>query len=281
MKPLLCCVPCITKQVIYAARAVSGDAWLQKKVVSQCLKSLAEIEYSVLPVTLAGRMFKSAVDSLGVSDPFAEQRREVAERFADIIAFARDHAAEVDAEPVAAALKMAIAADHFPGFVDLEQTLAQIVRTAKGPAVAFDMERFTRESHKRSRTVLLTGGFLALPFDLYLVSLLGMETVTLAPAARNFLWHVTAEEIRALEGKLPVKAEIREMIYAHPQKELAEVAHEEDLVICKGFINYQLFAEWEQMLLHLLYVNRWCQPAVSALGLKGKAASGLYMKFNV
>ena len=43
MNPLLCCVPCIIKQVIYAARSVSGDAWLQQKVVSQCLKSLSEI----------------------------------------------------------------------------------------------------------------------------------------------------------------------------------------------------------------------------------------------
>ena len=92
MEPVLSCIPCIIKQIIYSARAVSGDAWLQKQVVTTTLKSLAELEFTTLPVSIVSRMFKNAVDSLGMTDPFQPQQDEIIENFSDILAMIQKRA---------------------------------------------------------------------------------------------------------------------------------------------------------------------------------------------
>jgi len=281
MEPVLSCIPCIIKQIIYTARAVSGDAWLQKQVVTTTLKSLAELEYTTLPVSIVSRMFKNAVTSLGVTDPFQPQQDEIIDNFSDILAMIQKRAVEVDSDRLTAALKMAAVANHFPGMIDFKHTLDRIVRLAKSEPVFFEYDRFFRESRKKNKVVLFAGGFIEFPFDVYLLSLLGMNEICITSSAKPYLWALTADDIKRLGKKLPFNAELSEIVYTNPKQDYNSLLNDEDLFICKGFINYQFFHKCEQMLVHLFYANNWCLPCMTALELKNNRKSGTVLKFNV
>ena len=166
MEPQLSCIPCIIKQIIYSARAVSGDPWLQNKIVTNVLQVLSEMEYSLLPVTLVNRIFNEAVDKLGVSDPFQEQKKVIFSSFTDILAKIRKHAPEVDQDRLAAALKMSASANHYPSFIDLDETFDAIIETAQKSFLVFEEEKFLKEYKKTNKAVLLASGFVELPLGL-------------------------------------------------------------------------------------------------------------------
>ena len=280
MEPQLSCIPCIIKQIIYSARAVSGDPWLQKKIVTNVLQVLSEIEYSLLPVTLVNRIFSEAVDKLGVSDPFQEQKKEIYSSFTNILARIRKCASEVDQDRLAAALKMSAAANHYPSFVDFDEAFDGIIETAQKSFLMFEEEKFLKEYKKTNKAVLLSSGFIELPFDVYCLSLLGMNEISFIASQRPFLWQVTSEEITSLGDAIPFNAEVRDIVYTNPQNDHFGLINEDEFVISKGLINYQYFEDYQNMILHLFYANRWCQPSMLALGHKNNPQSGIVMKFN-
>jgi damage-control phosphatase, subfamily I len=281
MEPLLSCLPCIIKQTIYGTRAVSDDAWLQRKVVTQVMHDLAESEFTVPPATLVDRLNRQAVESLGVSDPFQEQKNALGGHLGAVLDQVRRRAATVDADPAAAALRLSAAAAHMAGFTSLDAAMDRVAELARGPVITMDQERFMREARKTDRVVLLAAGLLELPFDLHLLAHLGMRHVTIAAVARPFLWYLTADNLRALAGVLPFKAEVAEIAPATPEKSLLEIAGTGALVIAKGFAHYQTFHGTEVPLAHILYGNRWCQPAMLALGRPEAPASGIVVAFNI
>ncbi|MFH1708253.1 MAG: ARMT1-like domain-containing protein [Planctomycetota bacterium] len=281
MEPLLSCLPCIVKQAIYGTRAVSDDTWLQRKVVTQVMHDLAESEFTVPPVNLVDRLNRQAVESLGVSDPFQEQKSALCAHLDAVLDRVRRLAATVDADPAAAALRMSAAATHMAGFTSLDAALDRVADLARGPVIAMDQERFLREARKTDRAVLIAAGLLELPFDLHLLAHLGMRHVTIAAVARPFLWYMTADNLRALAGVMPFKAEIAEIVPSAPEKSLLELVGTGALVIAKGFAHFQTFHGTEIPLAHILYGNRWCQPAMRALGRPEAPASGIVVSFNV
>lgn len=280
MEPRLSCIPCIIKQIIYSARAVSGDNWLQKKIVTNVLQHLAEMEYSLLPVKLVERIFMEAVERLGVSDPFHEQKHRVVSSFDDILSDIRKRAPDVDKDRFTAALKMSAAANHFPSFVDFEETFDRILDTARSPYIYFEEEKFKKEYRKTNKALLISSGFVEFAFDVYFLSLLGMKEINFIASKRSFLWQTTVDMIDALKDSIPFNFQVRDIVYSNPQNDHFNLLSSDEFVVCKGFINYQFFEDCQDSLLHLLYANRWCQPSMYALGLKNNPQSGIVMKFN-
>lgn len=280
METQLSCIPCIIKQIIYAAHAVSGDPWLQKKIVTNVLQVLAEVEYSLLPVTLVNSIFSEAVAKLGVSDPFQEEKKEVFSSFADILADIDKRSPEVDPDPFTAALKMSAAANHFPSFIDYDEALDRIMETAQKPVIMFEQEKLNNQYRKTNKTVLLTSGFMEFPFDVCFLRLMGMKEINFIASSRPFLWQITADEIQSLADSIPFPCRIREIVYTNPQNDRFNLLNEDEFIISKGFINYQYFEDYTDTILHLFHANRWCQPSMLALGLKNKPQSGIVMKFS-
>jgi len=280
METQLSCIPCIIKQIIYATHAVSGDPWLQKKIVANVLQALAEVEYSLLPVTLVNSIFSEAVAKLGVSDPFQEEKKEVFSSFTDILADIEKRSTEVDQDPFTAALKMSAAVNHYPSFIDYDETLDRIIEAAQKPGIVFEKEKLNKQYRKTNKTALLTSGFMEFPFDVYCLRLMGMNEISLIASSRPFLWQITAEEIQSLEDSIPFAFQIKEIVYVNPKNDHFNLLNEDTFIISKGFINYQYFEDYTDTILHLFYANSWCQPNMLALGLKNKPQSGIVMKFN-
>ncbi len=120
-----------------------------------------------------------------------------------------------------------------------------------------------------------------LPFDVYLLSLMDLKEVCMVAPVKQFLWHLTGEEIRAVSPNMPFEIELHEAAYGGSQKEICAVLGQEEFVICKGFINYQFLADREETMLHVYYANRWCHPCMDALGLKNNVKSGIVAAFNM
>lgn len=281
MEPLLSCIPCIIKQIIYSVRSVSGDDWLQKRIVSNALKYLSDIEYKVLPITLAKNIFKQTVDSVGVSSPFQDQKKELFENFTDILEKIRSKAPEVDRDRICAAVKMAAAASHFVGFIDFDETFEKIIDLSKRGTISFEHDKFSKEYKKKNKVVLLADGFIGFPFDVYLLSLLGMEEIRLAVDSRPFLSAITTEEIEGLGKSIPFNAEIRTVTHSNSGEDRSKILNDDGLIISKGFINYQYYCDSETVIAYLFYANKWCQPSMVSLGLKNKPKNGIVLKFNL
>jgi uncharacterized protein with ATP-grasp and redox domains len=156
----------------------------------------------------------------------------------------------------------------------------QIISAAQKEPLSFEFDKFMKEHRKHTRVVHLAGGFMELPFDAYLLSLMGMNEISLIASEKPFLWQATSEEIKDLSEKLPFNAEVKDITYSNPQNDRFALLNEEEFIICKGFINYQYFEDYGEMMLQLHYINRWCQPGMAALGRKNQPQSGIVMKFN-
>lgn len=69
------CLPCIAQQILDVARSVTADKWLQRKVVCECLALLARQELDRTPAEVTHEALKTARRTLGVADPFEEERQ--------------------------------------------------------------------------------------------------------------------------------------------------------------------------------------------------------------
>src|SRR5262249_36105164 len=97
------CIPCILGQALSAAREVTSDEWLHRKVLEEVMSSLPGTDWSRSPAELLTEVLGIARKALRAQDAFAERRRELLRTF-------RELANEVRADMERASDKLAVAA---------------------------------------------------------------------------------------------------------------------------------------------------------------------------
>ena len=75
MQADLDCIPCIIRLVIDTVRQSTNDEWLQWKALDEALGLLSTLDKDTSPSELAHEILKPAMKTLGVTDPYAEQKR--------------------------------------------------------------------------------------------------------------------------------------------------------------------------------------------------------------
>ena len=72
------CIPCCLQRVLYAANLVTDDEWLHRKILSDSMQDLCEVDNLASPAEVVHQVFHRAGRALGVATPYeADQKKWV------------------------------------------------------------------------------------------------------------------------------------------------------------------------------------------------------------
>ena len=69
------CTPCLLRRVLATAAKITDDPWLHEKVLSRAMAELIDAERGATPAERFSELHELVCRNLGVSDPWAETRR--------------------------------------------------------------------------------------------------------------------------------------------------------------------------------------------------------------
>lgn len=103
------CIPCIIAHVLKAAQNVTPDDWLARKVILESMDLLKTAEFDRTPAEIAYDCLHLTAKTLGISDPFKEEKKQANEAALAVISDARRIALESKDDPLLALLRFAAA----------------------------------------------------------------------------------------------------------------------------------------------------------------------------
>lgn len=104
------CLPCIAQQILDVARMVTSDPWLQKKVVCESMGLLSRQELDRTPAEVTHEALRAARKTLGVADPFEEQKQRYNQSALSMLDALRANVRAAP-DPLRAATLLAVAAN--------------------------------------------------------------------------------------------------------------------------------------------------------------------------
>lgn len=271
MKSAPACIPCVLGQVLVAAREVTSDEWLHRKVLEEVMATRHGIDWSRSPAEILTEVLGLSRKALRAPDAFAARRAEVLATFRVLAAeVERDLAAAAD--PLAVATVAAAAANVVDALAlgPLELAAAFRERRAKGfsQGRAEDLAALV-EPVANVLYVLDNAGEAAV--DALLVGLLRQRGKQVVVAARRpGLFHdATVEDAVEAGIAAPVLDTGTEGLLGSAPvlcgPEFRAAFEAADLVIAKGSACYESLTGERKDTIFLLHAK--CEPVARALGV--------------
>lgn len=130
MKPTPDCIPCILRQVLNAARKVTDDAWLHRKILNEIMVQLQKADVDRSPAELVTAAQKATYRTLGQADPFAADKQIQAAEAKNMLPRVRQ-AIDAAPDPLHAAVKLAGAANAYDAHIfqptDIERAIERVL----------------------------------------------------------------------------------------------------------------------------------------------------------
>jgi uncharacterized protein with ATP-grasp and redox domains len=104
------CLPCCLRRILHTAEGATTDEWLLRKVLGEVMQDLARVDDKATPAEVIHSVARKTARTLGVSDPYGEEKRRWIEETtsnADWIRSVIDGASD----PFEAAVRLALAAN--------------------------------------------------------------------------------------------------------------------------------------------------------------------------
>ena len=108
MKFTLDCVPCIIKQAVEAPKLFDANDEQRKQIVIEAAAAVADFDFSRTPPEMGGELNRIIERVLGVTDPYAKQKKASNEMALELLPQLRQ-LVESAADPFTTALRIAIA----------------------------------------------------------------------------------------------------------------------------------------------------------------------------
>lgn len=70
------CIPCCLQRVLHAANLVTDDEWLHRKILSDSMRDLCEVDDLSSPAEVVHHVFRRAGKALGVATPYAADQKK-------------------------------------------------------------------------------------------------------------------------------------------------------------------------------------------------------------
>src|SRR5258705_12984970 len=69
------CIPCLLKRTLHTATRATSDEWLQRKLLGEIMAELSRADMEATPAELVHKIFRKTARTLGLADPYAEEKR--------------------------------------------------------------------------------------------------------------------------------------------------------------------------------------------------------------
>jgi damage-control phosphatase, subfamily I len=132
------CIPCFLRRTLHTAELATSDEWLHRKILGEIMTVLVHADDEATPAEVVHRIFRKTAHTLGLADPYAEERKGWLEEVLTNASWIRERI-DRDPDPYLAAIKLAISANQ------LDNELRPIL-TLKGLVEGLDHVSFDPES---------------------------------------------------------------------------------------------------------------------------------------
>ncbi len=104
------CLPCCLRRILHTADRSTADDWLRRKILAEAMQALSRVDDKATPADVIHGVAKRASKTLGLVDPYVEEKRRWID---DALGIEERIRAAIDgaADPFAAALRLSIAAN--------------------------------------------------------------------------------------------------------------------------------------------------------------------------
>lgn len=244
------CVPCIVGQVLRVARQVTGDEWLQRRILREAMRHLAKTDIDRTPAEIIPEVERLAHRALGTHDPFAQVRAAMrsAARALEPEVRARVEASD---EPLRTALRAAIGANVLDAVVFGPVPLERAVREAIEGGLAEEAYEALRTDLEGASSVLYVCDSAGeLVFDRIVMERLVErgKTVSCAVRRERMLNDAVREDAEALGiGEIAelvdIGAEAMGAPLALASSEFRARFQAADVVLAKGSANFETLGQ--------------------------------------
>ncbi len=131
------CIPCFLRRTLHTAELATADEWLHRKILGEIMAELGRADDEATPAEVVHRIFRKTARTLGLTDPYAEEKRRWQEEVLTNASWIRERV-DRESDPCLAALKLTISANQ------LDNELRPIL-TLKGLVEGLGEARFEPE----------------------------------------------------------------------------------------------------------------------------------------
>jgi uncharacterized protein with ATP-grasp and redox domains len=104
------CIPCCLRRVLHGADFVSSNEWLHRKILGEAMEELGRVDELATPAELVFTVARLTSKTLGVQDPYADEKRRWAQEVAANTELIESQVSGAS-DPFVAALKLSLAAN--------------------------------------------------------------------------------------------------------------------------------------------------------------------------
>ncbi len=250
MKVYLDCIPCLLRQALEAARFVTNDEKVQKKILKKVLIELDGINWDTSPPEITHVVHRIVRKESGVDDPYAVVKR----RYNDIALQMYSNLKSIvdqSPTPLMTALRLAIAGNIIDYGVgsnfDLDRTILDVLEKE---FKIYDLSEFMRTLETANNLTYLADNAGEIVFDKILI-----ETILEAHDLDKILFvikdgpiindateedaiYVGIDEVQGIEF-LKVGVDVSGNGMKYSSKEFGTILAKSDMIIGKGQGNYE------------------------------------------
>ncbi|MFP4056278.1 MAG: damage-control phosphatase ARMT1 family protein [Candidatus Brocadiia bacterium] len=265
------CIPCVLSQALAAARRVTDDPWLHRKLLFALMEHLPRMNFDRTPAEVSFDAMGFVAKYLGVADPFKEDKALHTARMLEAEQDMRRDILAAD-DPLRAAIQFALAGNMMDlGVLQAEPIERELARDARDLCLAIDDYMALRHALAQARTLLyLLDNAGEVVCDKLVVELLEVPEVTCVVRAAPIINDVTREDIEPVGlGRLAeivdVGAETLGVPLSHCSAGFRERFAAADVVISKGQANFETLDEADRDVFHILRAK--CRHVARHLGV--------------
>lgn len=273
MNLFLDCIPCLLRQTLDSARAVTDDPVIHEKIMREVLAWCATVDLSESSPVISSRIHRRLRELTGVDDPFAEAKAEQNQMALNLLPQVEKALAEAD-DPLELSVRLAIAGNIIDlgvkGSVEKED-VHDSIRKALECGVDGDFEEFRAAVESAESILYLADNAGEIVFDRLLLERLPREKITLAVRGRPVLNDVTMSD--AIQCGLPELVKVIDngsdapgTVLSECSAEFRELFANADMIISKGQGNYETLSKVDANIFFLFKVK--CEMVAVQSGLK-------------
>lgn len=252
------CIPCVLRQALAAARRVTDDPWLHRKLLFAVMEHLPTLDFDRSPAELSFEAVRFVNKYLGVVDPYKEEKELYTKKLLALEHDMRRAVLGAD-DPLRAAIQFSLAGNAIDlgtlGPAEIEQELA---RDAMALEFAVDDYEELRAALAEARSLMyILDNAGEVVCDKLVIEQLSVPEISCVVRKAPILNDVTREDIESVGlGRLARIVDPGVEALGVPlslcSTDFRTLFADSDVVVAKGQANFETLDEAERPVFHVL-----------------------------